>query len=99
MCLEGVLIPDDNREYIGARLKEAVAHSLGKTREEKDTYRKLVGELYNARSKWVHTGRLDPNVGGRGKRRKTSLLDLERESIELARRILKKEVEALPLER
>lgn len=58
MCLEAILLDPATTDNILGRLSEAVAYRIGKTAQHRSQLRKDVKELYNFRSRYVHTGRL-----------------------------------------
>ena len=85
MCLEGLLVA--KRGDNAARVSEAAAHYVGGPRAEREKMRVLVERLYEARSRYVHAGRLEPDS------------DHERlieDSFSLVRAILRREVRELP---
>jgi hypothetical protein len=56
--IEGLLLDPESKADVGARLAEAVAHTIGTSAEHRDKLRKSVKELYDRRSRFVHTGRV-----------------------------------------
>ena len=58
LCLEGVLLEPRSKADVLARLTEAVAYRIGRSAGERQDLRKLVKQLYDDRSTYVHTGRL-----------------------------------------
>jgi hypothetical protein len=56
MSLEGLLLERSSTDNVQARLAEAVAYRLGTSKAERVELRKEVRELYDIRSKYVHTG-------------------------------------------
>lgn len=56
--LEGLLLDSEQTENVLARLTEAVAHALGQDDAERRRLRAEVKKLYNQRSIFVHTGRV-----------------------------------------
>lgn len=85
MCLEGVLVAEKGDTT--ARISEAAAHYLGGPHSKRGRTRALVNELYGARSKYVHAGRLE------GENDHERLLE---ESFSLVRAILRREIRELP---
>lgn len=83
-CLEGLLLPHKDIGDKVASLKEAVAHLIGGSFEEKELLRKTVKNLYDLRSIFAHTGRAAETGYGR-----TQVLSL-------MYRVLRKEIEQLP---
>jgi len=80
MCLEAILLEDTKADIL-ARLKEAVAYRIGTSADDRKRWRRRVGELYDQRSKYVHTGEAREKTG-------------DRESLwEMVGQILKKEIE------
>lgn len=58
MSMEAVLLDAKTKESIVARLSEAVAYRLGTSARQRAEIRKRVSKLYEARSGFVHTGRV-----------------------------------------
>ena len=85
MCLEGVLVAEKGDTT--ARISEAAAHYLGGPHSKRGKTRTLVNDLYGARSKYVHAGRLEAD------HEHERLLD---ESFSLVRAILRREIRELP---
>ncbi len=56
MCLEAVLLERSQTDNILARLVEAVAYRLGKSTEDRTKLRREIKDLYDLRSRYVHTG-------------------------------------------
>jgi hypothetical protein len=83
ICLESVLLTSKQGGDISAKLREAVAYSLGRTFVERGELRNLVQELYSARSEFVHRGA--SNNAWRHRE----------DGLELARRVLRREMDAL----
>lgn len=59
MSMEAVLLDADSKADLLARLKEAVAYRLGKSADQRKHLRSQVSRLYDARSGFVHTGKVD----------------------------------------
>lgn len=85
MSIEAVLLDPNEKSDISARLREAVAYRLGKSSAERRDLRKKIKDLYDARSKVVHTGEVPSGYDSD---------DL----IRLAREVLRKEIEELPFD-
>ncbi len=85
MCLEGVLVAEKGDTT--ARISEAAAHYLGGPHSKRGRTRTLVNELYGARSKYVHAGRLEAD------HEHERLLE---DSFSLVRAILRREIRELP---
>ena len=62
MCLEGVLLEPTTTEFVLSRLVEAVAYSIGTSARDRAQLRHEVKELYNLRSRYVHTGQVAGSV-------------------------------------
>jgi len=60
--LEGLLLDKKNKDDLSARLQDAVAYLLGGSRDTRTQTRRIVRDLYSARSAFVHNGELDPKV-------------------------------------
>jgi hypothetical protein len=83
MVLEAVLLERSNTDTVLARLKEAVAYRLGRSREDRARIRKQIGRLYEFRSSFVHTGAVN-------------VAEFEQhEALELVRAVLKREIDDL----
>jgi hypothetical protein len=89
MCLEGLLVSASGDNT--ARVSEAAAHYLGGPRARREDMRKLVVDLYDARSQYVHAGRLEAPSP-----RKRSHAKLLEESSSLVRELLRREIRELP---
>ena len=83
MVLEAVLLDHSNTDTLTARLKEAVAYRIGRSREDRSRIRTQVGNLYKLRSSFVHTGEVLVAESQR------------REVLELVRTVLKREIDDL----
>ena len=59
MSMEAVLLDHKTSETVLARLSEAVAYRVGKSADKRRELRKQVKRLYEARSSFVHTGKVD----------------------------------------
>jgi hypothetical protein len=59
VCLESLLLDRTSKEDVSARVADAVAMLLGRTRAERQDYRKRVKATYDARSTAVHRGAYD----------------------------------------
>ncbi len=81
--VEGLLLEAEAKDNVLARLTEAIAHSLGRTAEERATLRKVAKKLYEHRSGFVHTGTADETPMGRSN------------AIELMTHVLRREIQAL----
>lgn len=96
MCLEGLLLPSNEKEGNTNRLKEAVAFLLGRTSEERKTYRELVGKLYDVRSKYVHQGLRSSYDEFKNSHQRGRMLEpeesLEKKALELAELALQREI-------
>ncbi len=55
--LEGALLDGNELTAIGARLREAVGHLVGRSLQERKEIRSLINQLYNIRSNFVHSGK------------------------------------------
>lgn len=55
LALEGLLL-EGSRDNLSARLQDAVAYSLGRSREIRREIRKRVSHIYKRRSEFVHEG-------------------------------------------
>lgn len=55
-CLEGLLLKKESKSEVLGRLSEATAHSLGGSFADIDMNRERVRRLYDARSRFAHTG-------------------------------------------
>lgn len=58
MSMESVLLENKTQDIL-ARLKEAVAYRLGRSRDERRDLRDVIGKLYQARSSYVHRGEVE----------------------------------------
>ncbi|MGH7514145.1 MAG: hypothetical protein ACREOQ_14620 [Gemmatimonadales bacterium] len=56
IALESFVLADQDHLELGHRLRQRVAHLLGKTLEERLRLQKTAGDLYGIRSKIVHSG-------------------------------------------
>lgn len=59
MSMEAALLERSGSGDIQSRLREAVAYRLGGTSEARSSLRDKVKKLYELRSRYVHTGRID----------------------------------------
>jgi hypothetical protein len=62
MSMEAALLERSGSGDILSRLREAVAYRLGGTSEARSSLRGKVKKLYKLRSRYVHTGRIDPRT-------------------------------------
>jgi hypothetical protein len=81
--LEGLLLDKKNKDDLSSRLQDSVAFLLGGPRGMRAESRRIVRELYNARSAFVHNGEISPKD-----------FDIE-EATKLTRGVLIKELTAL----
>jgi hypothetical protein len=56
MCLEGVLLDRSTTDNVLGRLVEAIAYRIGTSSDHRAELRREVKDLYNLRSRYVHTG-------------------------------------------
>lgn len=56
MCLEGTLLERTTTDNVQSRLVEAVAYRIGRSAADRARIRREVKELYDIRSRYVHTG-------------------------------------------
>jgi hypothetical protein len=82
--IEGLLLDTALGENVLARLREAVAHSVGGTHDERKRLRDAMKRLYDLRSGFVHSVRLQRASQAR------------QHAVELMLRVLKREIELLP---
>ena len=83
MCLESLLLDEAVKDNVTARLKEAVAYRLGKSASDRHRLRKLTDRLYDFRSRYAHTGRIQADFA------------LQGEWASIVREALEREIEAL----
>jgi hypothetical protein len=83
MSMEAVLLDSKTKESIVARLSEAVAYRLGRSAEQRKNLRKQVSKLYDARSSFVHTGKVDKSSTAVGEAREIACSVLRRETLDL----------------
>ena len=57
VTLEALLLDGKNKEDLSSRLQEACAYYVAENPKERPTIRKLVKEIYEARSMFVHSGK------------------------------------------
>jgi Apea-like HEPN len=85
-CLEGLLLEPTSKEEVLGRLSEAVAHALGRSFDERPALRRRLKDLYDLRSRFVHTGTAHETSSA------------GRDVLDLTYRVLRREVELLPVE-
>src|SRR6185503_20017445 len=78
-CLEAVLLEHSQSDNLVARLREAVAYRIGTSPGDRKRLRRQISELYDHRSKFVHTGQVREKPGNRDSLRDTVGLILRRE--------------------
>lgn len=94
MSLEGALLEPSHDESATARISEAVAHHLGGGLESRRKHRKLVNDLYAARSLYVHTGLVDAD-GLKRKKVKRPVAELRADGLDLVRSVLERAIGSL----
>ena len=82
--MEGLLVGTSGSDSVTAKLREAVAFSLGRDHRERESLRKEVKDLYQVRSEFVHQANASEVPGVR------------RQTLDLMYRILRQEMEMLP---
>lgn len=83
-AMEGLLLSPSSKSDTLAGLREAVAHTFGTSLEDRNRLRKLVNELYEVRSVFVHTGQTKAYYGVR------------QETLALMRGVIRAQIERLP---
>jgi hypothetical protein len=83
MSMEAVLLDAKTKESIVARLSEAVAYRLGTSADGRRQMRRQVKELYEARSSFVHTGKVDQPSTAVSQAREMAAAVLRREILDL----------------
>lgn len=87
MCLEGVLLDRTATENILSRLVEAVAYRIGTSAADRSKLRREVKDLYDIRSRYVHTGDAGELAWTKPRER----------SLELVSQVLRREIEEAAL--
>lgn len=83
ICLEGLLLHPEHKDNVTGRIIEAVTMAVARGKGARDEARQTVKDLYDLRSKYVHTGTLKETRGVRAR--------CER----LVREVLRREIEGL----
>ena len=86
MALEAMLLEKADSVNTVARLSEAVTYRLGTTASKRAEFRRKIKGLYEVRSVFIHTGRLEKKLGDR------------RTALAIAKEVLRRELQAFLLE-
>lgn len=86
MALEAMLLEKSDSANTVARLSEAVTYRLGTTASNRAEFRRKIKGLYEVRSVFIHTGRLEKKLGDR------------RTALSIAKEVLRKELQAFVFE-
>jgi hypothetical protein len=81
--IEGLVLEGEVKEDVTARLREAVAHSLARSVDDRHALRRDVNRLYKLRSSFVHTGEASEKASDRHR------------IMELLARVVRRELELL----
>jgi hypothetical protein len=82
MCLEGILLEPNKTENVLSRLVEAVAYRIGTSQGHRRELRQELRNLYDVRSRYVHTG--TPGVA--------RLADVRRRCLMIVNEVLSREI-------
>lgn len=85
MCLEGVLLEPHATDNVLGRLREAVAYRIGTSARHRAALRKELKDLYDIRSRYVHTGRPGDSA----------LSDVRRRCLTIVLEVLRREMQDL----